>query len=118
MGLWLLLSVVYGVVLWLAGGFPLIPGLLNLEAQPAAAAERMLALADGSGGERPAVAVESTPAPTPTATTIPSRTPTLPPSVTPLPVSAAPNAPLWARNVDSAPLWSAADDDAVQFTTV
>jgi uncharacterized protein YvpB len=115
LGLWLVLAAAYGIVVWVAGGLPMVPGWFQPAAPTAAAAERALIISDGSGSESLALLQ---PTPVRTATAVPTRTPTAPPSVTPLPVSANVNAPLWGRNVEATPLWAAPDPDAEPFTTV
>ncbi|HEY7066954.1 MAG TPA: C39 family peptidase [Chloroflexota bacterium] len=107
--LWLLLTGVYLVVVWAAGGLPLVPHVPDLSAPPADAAERPLIM----GGEVPAVAMQ---APSPSAT--PTRTPLPRPSVTPTSAAPALALPLWAQNTDTVTLWSGADGDADSYNSV
>jgi len=115
LGLWL--AVVYGVVVWAAGGLPLAPSPFHPSAPSALAAERPLVLSEGGGTASlvpPPGQVVAPPMRTPAA--MPSPTATVAPSVTPLPASGG--TPLWARNVDSTPLWSDDGDDAQSYTSV
>ncbi len=113
-GLWLWLVALYAVVVWVGGGFPLVPEFFQHGVQPATAAERPMIVSEGSGTASLVPLAGQVVAP-PTRT--PTRSATVAPSVTPLPLAVG-AAPLWARNTEATPLWSDAGDDAEPFTSV
>ena len=111
-GLGLLLTSVYLVLVWAVGGLPLAPRLPDLGASPAAAAERPLVLGGGAPGAALPAQVAS---PTPTRTPLP--TPTRPAAL-PTPPTAASTLPLWAQNTDTVTLYAAPDPDADSYNAV
>lgn len=108
LGVWLLLSVVYLVVAWGAGGLPLVPRPPALGAAPVAAAERPRMV----GGPAPRALA---PAPA-TSTPLPPPTPVLP-TATPTP-HPTPTLPLWGKTIDKAYLWPGPDTDDAPFNEV
>lgn len=109
--LWLLLTGVYLIVMWAAGGLPLAPRWQGLGAAPATAAERPLVTGAGlPSAQLPPVP----PTATPTRAALPTATP---PLRTPVPAPTAGPLPLWGQSEDSATLWSSPDPDGEAYNT-